>query len=303
MKKSKKITITIALCFIFAGVLICAGVFIASNFNFERFDSSVYITNDYKLNEKINNININCDTAGINILISEDNTCKITCYENEKLPHTVMLEDGTLTITKAQKHWYDYIKMFSFRSPKITLYLPDEMFDSLIVNTDTGYVNTESISATTMELKTSTGHINLQSTAYAEYIDVKASTGKVNISNTNCNKLKSETSTGDIALMNINAIEVEAKANTGDIRLQSTIAEGNISAKASTGDIIFEDSDGKNIFAKTSTGHITGTILTSKNFTANSSTGKVSVPNTQGTGIFEASASTGDIIISYSLTQ
>lgn len=303
MKSSKKITIIVALCFMLAGVLVCAGGFAAANFNFERFDYSVYTTNDYTFTEKLSNINIDCDTAKIDILESKNNSCKLTCYEDEKFPHKVILEDGTLTITEAKKHWYDYIKMFNFRTPQITLYLPHEMYNSITLRTDTGHINTEHISATKMELKTSTGPINLQNTEHAEYIDLKATTGKVEVRNTNCTNLKAETSTGSITLQNVKTQKVETKATTGDTNFQNILSDNNISAKASTGDIIFENSDGRNIYAKTTTGHIKGTILTSKTFNANTTTGKVSVPNSNGSGIFEASATTGNIIINYSTTE
>ncbi len=303
MKRSAKKAIIISLCLMAAGILICAGVFFFSGFDFMKFDNSVYITNTHEISQEIRSININTDIADINILSTPDNSVKLTCYEDESKPHTITAENGLLTIKSAKKHWYDHIKLFSFRTPELTLYLPQDMYDSFIVNTNTGDISTENISATQMELESDTGHIDLQNTDYAELITAESDTGHISISNSNCNKLTAATDTGHVNLANVKAMDIEAETDTGDVCLQNTTSEGNISTEASTGDIIFENSDGRNIYAENSTGDIKGTILTSKTFTAHSSTGKVSVPNSQGTGIFEAETSTGDITISYSITQ
>lgn len=299
MKKAKSTLIIVAVCLMVTGLLICAGLMFALNFDFTRLDNTVYVTHSKEFTDEILGINVDTDIADIYLVPSKENAVKVVCTEKENSPHNITLANGTLKIKNAEKHWYEYISAFSFNKSKITIHLPETLYTSLDLNTNTGSINIEGISATQMNVETDTGHISLNSIGWSESVSLEADTGHINVSDTRCNKMNAQTDTGSVTLSDVKYYDLICESDTGDITLTNVISEGNINTETDTGDIIFDNSDAVNIYAKSSTGDISGTIVYVKTFSAHSSTGKVDVPNTTGTGVFEAKTSTGDIKISY----
>ncbi len=299
MKKSKSTLIIVAVCLMAAGLLICVGLMLVLEFDFTRLDNTVYVTHSREFTGEILGISVDTDVANISLVPSAENSVKVVCTEKENSPHNITLENGTLRIKNADKHWYEYISAFNFNKSEITLHLPETLYTSLDLNTNTGSIDIEGISAEQMNAETDTGHIILSTIGWSENVNLEADTGHINVSDTRCNKMNAKTDTGHVTLSEVKYHDLICESDTGDITLTNVISEGNINAETDTGDIIFDNSDAVNIYTKSSTGDISGTIIYVKTFSAHSSTGKVDVPNTTGTGVFEAKTSTGDIKISY----
>jgi len=278
MKKSKNLLTVIALCLIGTGLLTCTGVMAVLGFDFTRLDNSVYVESTYEFSQKITDIVIDISTSDIKILPSADSKAKVICYEDEDDKHVTSVQNGTLTITKAKKEWYEYLKLgFNFRSPDITIYLPQSNYDSIKIDNSTGDTFIDSINA--------------------KNINIECSTGDITLNNLEVFGINLEASTGDIELNNLTAHNMDMEVSTGDMDINHTTCSGSMELEASTGDITFNYSDAKAITAETSTGHITGTLLTAKSFFADTSTGDIDVPRTTGDRC-ELETSTGNIRIS-----
>ena len=279
-----------------------------------------YETNVYEINESFYDIAIKTDTADIAFLPSDDGMCRVVCYEKSKVSHSVEVENGTLTVKVVDnRKWYDYIGV-NIDSPKITIYLPEAEYSSLVVEEDTGDIEiakdfefksidvsldtgnvkcyasatdaikivastgdvyVENISASSLDLKTSTGDITARGITSDEKITVDVSTGKAHLSNITCKNLTSTGSTGDISLINV-------------------IATEKISIERSTGNVTLEGSDATELFITTDTGDVKGSLLTNKVFITKTDTGRINVPNSITGGRCEITTDTGDIIISIS---
>lgn len=276
MNKSRKILTTVALCLIVAGLLTCTGVMAFLGFDFTKLDNSVYTENSYEFSDAIKDISIDAGTADIKILPSNSNSTKVVCFEDETDKHSISLHNGKLTITKNAKEWYEYISGFSFRSPDITLYLPQGTYDSANITVSTGDIALNDINVAN--------------------IDIDSSTGNVTLTDTESYKVNIESSAGDIEFNNVTAHSADIEVSTGHVDINHTILSGDIEIETSTGDITFNLSDANSISAETSTGHITGTLLTAKSFFTDTSTGDVDVPRTTGSRC-ELETSTGDIKI------
>ena len=100
--------------------------------------SREYETNIHEVHEVFNSISIRTDTADIAFVPSDDEMCKVVCYEDAKKRHTIEVQDGTLMINVVNnKKWYDYIGV-NIDSPKITVYLPEAEYSSLVIEESTG---------------------------------------------------------------------------------------------------------------------------------------------------------------------
>ena len=277
MSKISKIWLIIATSLVFVGALIFVIAMSINDWDFSKLNTVKYETINHTIDEEFKNISIKTTTADIQFAISNDGKCKVVCRERENMKHTVEVKGDTLTIdVDDDRKWSDYIGII-IDSPKITIYLPEEDYTSLV------------------KVKVSTGDIRLDSVS-VDNIDFKTSTGDVKLTNVVCKEnIKIKVSTGDVKLDDVKCIDLTAEGNTGDVSLKNVIVDGMISVKTHTGDIKFTDCDGSEISMEASTGDIKGSFLTNKIFIAKTNTGDIEVPKTSAGGRCELSTNTGDI--------
>lgn len=257
MSKTTKIWLVIATFLVVSGMTMFVMVMSKFHWDFTKLSTEKYETNIYEINEKFSNLSINTDTADILFAVSDDNSCRVVCYEQENIKHSATVRDDTLVIDVAdEREWFEYIGINSNR-PKMTVYLPETEYSSLFI-------------------KGSTGDIEMPKDFKFEAVDISLSTGDVKFFASAFNRIKIKTSTGDISLNNV-------------------ISTGNFSIKSSTGDVKFDGCDAAEIYVKTDTGNVSGTLLTDKVFVTDTDTGSVDVPKTVTGGKCEINTNTGDI--------
>ena len=279
MIKNKTTSIFIALALIVLGIIIIVLAAAVNKWDMTKLSTSTYNTKTYTITDSFEDISINTDVSNISFELSNDQSCKLVCNEYENEGHIFKSEDNTLLISQENnKKWYEYISI-SFHTPKLTVYLPQKEYNSLVVNTGTGNV------ALTQEL-------SFQS------IDIKTSTGNVKIENVSTQSLRVDVSTGDIDLKSLNCASLISKGNTGRCLLKNVIAQNELSVTRTTGDVTFEKCDSNSITIKASTGTVSGTLCSGKNFTVRSSTGDIDVPPSTSGGECKITTSTGNIIVS-----
>ena len=279
---------------------------------------SDYETNIHKINEEFYNISIKTDTADIAFAPSNDGMCIVACYEKAKISHSVEVKEGTLTVNAVNnKNWYDYIGV-NIDSPKITVYLPEAEYSSLIIEESTGDIEISKdfgfksidISLSTGDVKcyanasetikiaASTGDIYVEGIS-ASSLDITVSTGNVTVSNVTCNAdMTIGVSTGNAYLTDIVCQNLISTGSTGDITLKNVISTEKISIERSTGDVMLDRSDATELFVTTTTGKVEGSLLTDKVFIAKTNTGRINVPSSITGGKCEITTKTGDIRIS-----
>lgn len=319
MKKSKRLWIIIGILLTVTGILIFAGGLAVLNFDFTKLNTEKYETNTYEVDEKFDKILIDVTTADIVFVPSDDEKCKVVCYEKEKVNHSATVQNKTLVVeTIDNQKWYDHIDLVSFGSMKITIYLPQAEYKSLSVETDTGDVeipkdfsfenievdgDTASIacfaSASEMiKISTDTGDIKAD-TVSAGGIKLNSSTGKIDLTSADIeDAVEIKTDTGDVQLENIKCRSINAVCDLGDVTLINTVAKETLNIEVSTGDVLFDKSDAASIYVITNIGDITGTLLSEKVFITEAPMGNISLPKTTTGGKCELITDTGDIEIS-----
>lgn len=289
----------------------------------------------YDVDENFCILTIDADTENIEVIPATDGICRVVCTEMPRLYHSVEVSDGVLKIKVVdERRWFEKISLFGDRS--ITVYLPADIYTSLLVDSHTGDIDIDegftfehiNINLTTgdvrcdasaenvIRIKTDTGDIFLLNSDAAS-IELSATTGMVVITGSDCIDASITTDTGNIAisdldcegeleisvdtgrvsLTNITADSLASNGNTGDISLISVVVQNKMSIDSDTGDVIFDRCDAGEIIVNTDSGDVIGTFLTEKIIFATTDTGRIDIPKYTIGGKCDITTDTGDIKI------
>ena len=326
----------VATVLVVAGLVIFALEMTAVGWDFSKLGTVKFVTVTHEIDRGFRGVSIDTDTADIVIVPADDGVCRVVCYEREKVTHAVMVEDDVLTVRVADQSLWDHIGI-SFHTPKITVYLPEKEYESLVIRESTGDVDVargftfgkfsadlstgdvtlradvkeqariktttgdifvENAAAQGFDLCASTGDITVKSVSCAGNMDLSATTGGVRVISSTCGgNVDVGIGTGKTELTDLSCGSITTVGTTGDIRMKNVIAKGSVSIERDTGDVTFDACDAAEITVRTTTGDVTGSLLSPKMFAANASTGRVDVPPSNGDGKCEITTSTGDIKI------
>ncbi len=317
MSKRTKIWLITASSLVLVGCIIFGGVMTVLKWDFTKLSTVKYETNVYEINEDYKNISIITKTADILFVPSENSKTSVVCHEPKNMKHKVTVQDGALVIeTVDTRKWYEYIGI-NFSVPKITVYIPQGEYGTLLVKSSTGDVEIpKQFKFESIDISENTGNVNNCASA-SKAIKIKTSTGNIRVENISADTLDLSVSTGEISVFDVicestvninvstgktNLIDTECKSvissgSTGDISLKNVIAAEKFSIQRSTGDVKFEDCDAAEIFIQTDTGDVIGTLLSDKVFITNTDTGHINVPNSVTGGRCEITTDTGNIKI------
>lgn len=278
MTKTTKRWLIIATFLLLTGCVIFGGVMTVYKWDFSKLSTNKYETNKYDINDNFKNISVNVKTADIVFVASEKAKTEVVCFEQDNANHEVSVDNDTLTIKLVdERKWYEYIGI-NFRTPKITVYLPQGEYGNLTVSASTGDIDIKNLSA--------------------ENINLTVTTGEIEAKSITCNgDFKTTVSTGEVELKDVSCKNLSSNGNTGDITLKDVIAEEKFAIERSTGDVKFERCDANEIFVKTDTGDVKGSLLSDKVFITQTDTGNIDVPKTITGGRCEITTDTGDVKI------
>ena len=282
MSATKNFWIIIAVALIALGAIAFVIVMSANSWNFMTLSTVKYQTVEYEIDEDFTDISIIADTEHITVLPSTDGKCRVVCHLDERAQHSVCVDDGVLSIIHGNmKKWYDYISAFNFEYPRITVYLPSDEYNNIVIDSHTGDINIKNIFVGTLDIKVSTGKVRVDNVVCAKDLKIVVSTGDANLVKVRCNNL---ISVGD----------------TGDLVMDDVWASDKLDIVRDTGDVTFNLCDASEVEIVTSTGDVTGVFIRDMMIFAKTSTGKKDVPNINSGGRCEITTDTGDIKIQIS---
>lgn len=317
MSRATKICLIIGAVLVILGLVIFTMVMNLNHWDFTKLSTVKYVTNTYSFNESFTDISIETDAAEIVFALSEDDSCKVICQDQEDLLHKVSVQDGTLEIYEEDnRQWYDHFGV-SFGSSKLTVYLPQSVYGTLSVNADTGKVTLpRDFTFESMELDLTTGQVDTSASVSgiatlnastgdisvdgitAGTLSISVTTGKVTVSDVTCQRdVSIGVTTGKASVTDLTCANLASHGSTGDLTLSNVVASGSFDLERSTGDIRFERCDAAEITAEADTGSITGSLCSSKIFRAQSDTGRVDVPQSTTGGKCVLTTDTGSIKI------
>ncbi len=105
-------------------------------------------TYEHEIKENFKDIRITTDTADIQFILSEYPSSFIVCEEEKNATHSVTVKENTLQIEVVDnKKWYEHIGI-KLCAPKITVYLEKSEYGNISLETDTGNILLDNITAT-----------------------------------------------------------------------------------------------------------------------------------------------------------
>ena len=299
MKTKTVVWIVLAVALTLLGTMIFAAALASVGWDFSKLSTVGYETNVHHIEKEFESISVNCDTADIVLIPSENEKASVECFEESSAKHSVTVEDGTLKIELVDtRKWYRYIGI-NLKTPRITVSVPVGQYGALTASSSTGDVTIpEGFTFSAVSISSSTGDVEIRARATGD-IKIKTSTGDVQLENTSAESIGLSSSTGDTTLSRVDCESLTSNASTGDITLKSVNVTKKLYAKTSTGDVELFSSDAAEIYIETDTGDVTGSLLTEKTFIAESDTGSIDVPHGSG-GPCEIITDTGDVELTVS---
>ncbi len=316
MKKSKKVSIIIAITFIFVGITLYATAFAIGGFNINKMNSVNITDKSYVIGKNFHKINIESAESDICFATAADNKCRVECRDGDKIYHTVTVENDTLTIRRIDiRKWYEHFSIY-WEEMKITVYLPKTEYENLYIRTISGDVNiSDKFSFINGEINDTSGDISFDANVNEE-LKVRTVSGGLSINNTKANKIEANSTSGDVTLANIECSEnLQVGSISGNLSLKDVdcdnITVGNTSGdnefinvtsrrfqcESVSGNINLYSCDADNLKLKTTSGNVSGSLLTDKLFKTESISGKINVPSSATGGICEIATVSGDINI------
>ena len=278
MKKKIRIWLLMGVALVLLGGIIFGATALIAKGDLTKMSVNNCITNEYTVNEAFESVTVLTKDAKVEILPAKDGVCRVSCYEEESLRHTVTVKEGVLTVSvEDERKWYEYIG-FHLNAPKVTVYLPEKEYASLRVENKTGDIQVRELCAETLTVTTTTGKILLENVTCGGDITTDFLTGGTHFKNVTCESLTAE-------------------GGTGGVTLESTRARGKVTVKTNTGAVKLLASDAETLEIKTNTGDVTGDLLSPKIFIPKTNTGDTTLPETTTGGVCKITTNTGNIKI------
>ena len=311
----KKLLI-IAAALVLIGAILCVASAAALHFDLTGLDTGTYETNTYAVTDAFRSISLELSVEKLVFRPSDDGRCKVVCFEEANRRHEVAVTGGTLTVSAPEARNTGRF-LFHFKTPEITVYLPERAYADLRIVTHTGDIAIPAdFSFDSIAVRGSTSDVSCLASAKGG-IGIALSTGDITLSSVEAGALELEVSTGTIRaaavrcggdvsirvetgktkLQDVTCRSLVSEGSTGDITLDNVLAADTISVTRSTGDVEFNASDAGTVLVQTSTGDVTGSLRTEKVFLTETDTGKVDVPKSITGGRCEVRTETGKILL------
>lgn len=259
MRRSTEFIIGLAIVLVAGGGILFCVMMTLLGWDFTRLGNEDFVQKNEIISDEIKDISIRTGDADIYIVPSDEETVVVSFDVPEKAKCGVSTEGNTLTIHYEYKREMMGVMNFSFRSAKITVYVPEKEYNSL---------------------------------------NIKGSTSDVDCRDFHCDTINVTTSTGDVTMDGVTCRNLSTDANTGDLKLKNVRVENELVVERSTGDVEFKKLElcgsGK---ISTSTGDVEGTFANKVDCEAKSKTGSIKVPDVDSKVTCRITTSTGDISV------
>ena len=334
MKKIKLIVILVAvICLVAGGALSCAALAMVG-FDVHKLQSEEYEEVTFPVDEAFSAIEIEDSGCDVELIRSEDGTCKVVCDDSEKVYHTVQVTDGVLTVRQTdERRWYEHIGLW-FGTRRVRIYLPADRYDRLTASVGSGNVTVpagftfrtgtvecgsgnivfDAAAEETFTLSCSSGNVLGNGGTFGDLtvqsnsgnivlsdigtkgLSVGASSGNVRLNHVRVEGVLSmRAASGSLSMEQVRAASLSVEATSGDVRLSDVLISGHLAARVNSGNIRMTRCDAETLYLGAVSGNISGSLLSGKTFVTQTSSGSVRVPGSSVGGRCEIVTSSGNI--------
>ncbi|MFJ8071559.1 DUF4097 family beta strand repeat-containing protein [Peribacillus sp. NPDC096447] len=210
----KKLSI-IALVLLLIGVIGCL-------FTFSQVTNKETTTEEKTISEIVTDIRIDTDNAAVEIVPTKDKETRIELVSKgmdvSKLDFTADVEGKKLSVQLKDRRTFSF--GFHIQSLHLKVYVPDESYKSLVVESDNGKLQISGLKSEDLNVKSQNGRVELNDTI-TEKVEVKSANGKVELNNVE-GKLVGSSNNGKITLVTKDLDrEIDFESNNGKIMIKT----------------------------------------------------------------------------------
>lgn len=299
-----------------AGSLMALGI-VLSIIGFAVFRRSVAASTnsgdayEYKeeyIDEKFTNLDLMEVSHNIVFRPSEDGKVKIAYYDKSNYNHDIKVTNGTLQISvrtyEAGAPWWSrftfHIDLDGFgtsnEDPTTTIYLPEDSYGSLKINTTSGDIQIpEKYAFDGVKFNTVSGDVEALCSMTGS-IEADTTSGEVTFKNLNATDLDIDTISGNIVVSDSTVSGITSiSATSGEISL-TKLKTTDLKTNTVSGDVRLEDLDTKTANIDTTSGDVSGNILGDHEYDVDTTSGEVELPsNIKGMDLIEIDTTSGDV--------
>ena len=300
MSKAKKSSIIIAIVFIVCGFAISFTAFAVMGFDYKKFETIKYEMEEMKPEGDFSKITVNSG-VDVKFVLSQDGSTRVSYPVYKKATQDIRVENGTLKVLveKEDWHWTNiFVPHISISDPKVTIYLPKDTYESLMVETFSGdVVIPADFTFGDMTVKASSGDVSCKAQVTGTQ-NIKTTSGNIVDENTKSKAISLIATSGDVRLEAANVTEtLEVKTFSGDIVLKNIKGGAKFTAEHTSGNLYVEDAEFDDATMEGSSGNTTLKNMSVAALAAKASSGDLWLGKVQATGTVTLKTSSGDITV------
>ena len=146
---------------------------------------------------------------------------------------------------EVEEPWFNWVSFdFSFKSPKLNVYLPKEMYETIEVKTNNGKIEVLSLEVNELNMETDNGKI-IAKDVKSSSIYLESDNGEIILEN-NTGKIVGQTHNGDVMITkDVIDQPIQLETHNGNVTITTKNEPNNVTYKFKThnGDVTVFDSD------------------------------------------------------------
>lgn len=300
MSKVKKTSIVIAIVFIVSGFALSFTAFAMMGFDYKKFETVKYEMEDHQTGDDFSKISVDSG-VGVKFAVSEDGNTRVTYPVYKDASHDIRVEDGTLKVLVERPDWHwtsIFVPHITFSSPKVTIYLPKDKYESLTIVTNSGDVLIpENFTFGDMTVKTASGDVTSKAQVTGTQ-SIKTSSGDIVDKNANVKTLSLNATSGDIRLEAANVTDTLAiKTSSGNMTLENVKGGAKLTVERTSGDLYIHDAEFADATVESTSGESTLKNMNVSSLSVKASSGDIWIGTVEMTGDAAIKTNSGDIVL------
>lgn len=243
MKTSTKIALVIAaVCILLGLILGCIAVYLYGvdfSKNDDLFFNNINLhTETFEVTEPIQNICVQDTECDIAILPSTDGKCWVSYTDSELFTHEISCSNGALRITSKQTgSWTDYLFVIYSGEVFIRIYLPENTYQQLDLDTTSGEISIPSgFTFDSAQLSTTSGDIDCASDVL-HTLNISTTSGDVAVADLSAGPMNISCTSGYVSLSDIHGESLTVGTTSGDMEVANASVDGSFALSSTSGDM------------------------------------------------------------------
>lgn len=217
MRRSKKIIILAACAFIVVGFILALSALVMLKFDLSKLNTLDYHITTYPVQDSFSAIRIDVTDCDVQLLPSQDGTCRVECPESKTSRYTVEVKQDTLTVSQNEtRTWYHHIGIY-LGPVELTIYLPQDQYERLSVDSLSGTVTVpDNFSFDKLQVYTTSGSVYLTAQV-AQEVCVNTVSGELELTGIQPQTLQLQSTSGTVTLADCDAQTIHIETISGNV--------------------------------------------------------------------------------------